>query len=57
MVYDYKVKHNGVYYLPGENVPDDEPVWDAMNPPEITEEEAEAVAPVKKKGGRPPKAR
>lgn len=24
MVYEYKVKHNGKWYLPGENVPDEE---------------------------------
>lgn len=26
MVYAYLVKHNGVYYKPGENVPDDKPI-------------------------------
>lgn len=42
MKYDYKVKHNGIYYMPGEEVPIDETpieneqfsLEDYMNPPE-----------------------
>lgn len=61
MIYPYRVKHNGIVYAPGTEVPEsNEPKvdeWNAMNPPKIDENAVETEVVVKKKGGRPPKAR
>lgn len=57
MVFDYLVKHNGIYYQPGEDVPIEEK---AVNvPPTSPVEEVadtEKVDKPKSKGGRPRKA-
>lgn len=61
MVYPYRVKHNGIYYNPGENVPIEVKVErEAPSKPlekveEPVVEETKDVKP-KFKGGRPKKA-
>ena len=66
MVYEYLVKHGDKYYLPGENVPDDEPIVEESKAVEnIVEKDSleqarevleQKVDVAKKSRGRKPKA-
>lgn len=51
MIYPYTVKHNGVWYSPGQLVPDQATTPDETPVPEGTEQ------PVTRRRGRPPKRR
>lgn len=53
-VYDYCVKHNGIFYRPGEYVPDDPVEVKKEAEPIVEPLPAEQVTPVKPKG-RPKK--
>ena len=53
-VYNYCVKHNGIFYRPGEHVPDEPVEVKREAEPTVEPLPAEQVAPVKPKG-RPKK--
>ena len=53
-VYNYCVKHNGIFYRPGEHVPDEPVEVKKEAEPTVEPLPAEQVAPVKPKG-RPKK--
>lgn len=64
MIYPYRVKHNGIYYNPGENVPIEvkvertapsEPLIKEIKPETISKEVVTKEEKPKSKGGRPRK--
>lgn len=58
MVFEYLVKHNGIYYQAGEDVPIEEKAVETLPPSTPVEEVAKKPIMVEKpksKGGRPKK--